>query len=247
MFERNYFGMMMVETGEADAFITGLYTKYSNTIKVAKEVIGIRPEFKHFGTMHILNSKKGTYFLADTLINRHPDTDTLVDIAKLSKTTVEFFNHTPAMAMISYSNFGSDNEGSPAKVHEAIDIMQQTYPELAIDGEMQVKYAMNNAARDEKYPFTRLKRKDVNTLIFPNLSSANATYQLIQSMSETEVIGPIQMGLNKPIHFTDCEASVRDIVNITAVAVIDAIVEKKKKQWEDLYLPHNLSFSPSYG
>ena len=230
MFERNYFGMMMVETGEADAFITGLYTKYSNTIKVAKEVIGIRPEFKHFGTMHILNSKKGTYFLADTLINRHPDTDTLVDIAKLSKTTVEFFNHTPAMAMISYSNFGSDNEGSPAKVHEAIDIMQQTYPELAIDGEMQVKYAMNNAARDEKYPFTRLKGKDVNTLIFPNLSSANATYQLIQSMSETEVIGPIQMGLNKPIHFTDCEASVRDIVNITAVAVIDAIVEKKMKK-----------------
>ena len=230
MFERNYFGMMMVETGEADAFITGLYTKYSNTIKVAKEVIGIRPEFKHFGTMHILNSKKGTYFLADTLINRHPDTDTLVDIAKLSKTTVEFFNHTPAMAMISYSNFGSDNEGSPAKVHEAIDIMQQTYPELAIDGEMQVKFAMNKEARDERYPFTRLKGKDVNTLIFPNLSSANATYQLIQSMSETEVIGPIQMGLNKPIHFTDCEASVRDIVNITAVAVIDAIVQKKMKQ-----------------
>ena len=230
MFERNYFGMMMVETGEAEAFITGLYTKYSNTIKVAKEVIGIRPCYQHFGTMHILNSKKGTFFLADTLINRHPDTDTLVDIAKLSKTTVEFFNHTPAMAMISYSNFGSDSEGSPAKVHEAIDIMQQTYPELAIDGEMQVKYAMNNAARDEKYPFTRLKGKDVNTLIFPNLSSANATYQLIQSMSETEVIGPIQMGLNKPIHFTDCEASVRDIVNITAVAVIDAIVEKKKKQ-----------------
>ena len=230
MFERNYFGMMMVETGEADAFITGLYTKYSNTIKVAKEVIGIRPEFKHFGTMHILNSKKGTYFLADTLINRHPNTDTLVDIAKLSKTTVEFFNHTPVMAMVSYSNFGSDSEGSPAKVHEAIDIMQQTYPDLAIDGEMQVKFAMNNAARDERYPFTRLKGKDVNTLIFPNLSSANATYQLIQSMSETEVIGPIQMGLNKPIHFTDCEASVRDIVNITAVAVIDAIVEKKKKQ-----------------
>ena len=230
MFERNYFGMMMVETGEADAFITGLYTKYSNTIKVAKEVIGIRPEHKHFATMHILNSKKGTYFLADTLINRHPDTETLLDIAKLSKTTVEFFNHTPIMAMLSYSNFGSDSEGSPAKVHEAIDIMQREYPELAIDGEMQVKYAMNKEARDEKYPFTRLIGKDVNTLIFPNLSSANATYQLIQSMNETEVIGPIQMGLNKPIHFTDCEASVRDIVNITAVAVIDAIVEKKKKQ-----------------
>ena len=228
MFERNYFGMMMVETGEADAFITGLYTKYSNTIKVAKEVIGIRPEHKHFGTMHILNSKKGTYFVADTLINRHPNTETLIDIAKLSKKTVEFFNHTPAIAMLSYSNFGADSEGSPAKVHDAVAYMQEAYPELAIDGEMQVNFAMNSSLRDEKYPFTRLKGKEVNTLIFPNLSSANATYQLIQSMSnETEVIGPIQMGLNKPIHFTDCEASVRDIVNITAVAVIDAIVDKK--------------------
>ena len=228
MFERNYFGMMMVETGEADAFITGLYTKYSNTIKVAKEVIGIQPEHKHFGTMHILNSKKGTYFVADTLINRHPDTETLIDIAKLSKKTVEFFNHKPAIAMLSYSNFGADSDGSPAKVHDAVAYMQEAYPELAIDGEMQVNFAMNSSLRDEKYPFTRLKGKEVNTLIFPNLSSANATYQLIQSMSnETEVIGPIQMGLNKPIHFTDCEASVRDIVNITAVAVIDAIVEKK--------------------
>ena len=230
MFERNYFGMMMVETGEADAFVTGLYTKYSNTIKVAKEVIGIQPGYNHFGTMHILNSKKGTYFIADTLINRHPDTDTLIDIAKLSVKAVRFFNQEPVIAMLSYSNFGSDTEGSPAKVHEAISYMHREYPELAIDGEMQVKFALNNALRDEKYPFTRLKGKEVNTLVFPNLSSANATYQLIQSMSETEVIGPIQMGLNKPIHFTDIESSVRDIVNITAIACIDAIVDKKKKQ-----------------
>ena len=230
MFERNYFGMMMVETGEADAFVTGLYTKYSNTIKVAKEVIGIQPGYNHFGTMHILNSKKGTYFIADTLINRHPDTDTLIDIAKLSVKAVRFFNQEPVIAMLSYSNFGSDTEGSPAKVHEAISYMHREYPELAIDGEMQVKFALNNVLRDEKYPFTRLKGKEVNTLVFPNLSSANATYQLIQSMSETEVIGPIQMGLNKPIHFTDIESSVRDIVNITAIACIDAIVDKKKKQ-----------------
>ena len=229
MFERNYFGMMMVETGEADAFVTGLYTKYSNTIKVAKEVIGIQPEYKHFGTMHILDSKKGTFFIADTLINRHPDTDTLIDIAKLSAKAVRFFNQEPVMAMLSYSNFGSDQEGSPAKVHEAINYMHQNYPELAIDGEMQVKFALDNTLRDEKYPFTRLKGKEVNTLVFPNLSSANATYQLIQNMSETEVIGPIQMGLNKPIHFTDIESSVRDIVNITAIACIDAIVAKKMK------------------
>ncbi|WP_177603527.1 NADP-dependent malic enzyme [uncultured Phocaeicola sp.] len=227
MFERNYFGMMMVETGEADAFVTGLYTKYSNTIKVAKEVIGIQPGYNHFGTMHILNSKKGTYFIADTLINRHPDTDTLIDIAKLSAKAVRFFNQEPVMAMLSYSNFGSDNEGSPAKVHEAVATMQAEYPDLAIDGEMQAKFALNNQLRDEKYPFTRLKGKEVNTLVFPNLSSANSTYQLIQSMSETEVIGPIQMGLNKPIHFTDIESSVRDIVNITAIACIDAIVAKK--------------------
>ena len=227
MFERNYFGMMMVETGEADAFVTGLYTKYSNTIKVAKEVIGIQPGYKHFGTMHILNSKHGTFFIADTLINRHPDTDTLIDIAKLSAKAVRFFNQEPVMAMLSYSNFGSDTEGSPAKVHEAIATLQEEYPDLAIDGEMQVKFALNNQLRDEKYPFTRLKGKEVNTLVFPNLSSANATYQLIQNMSETEVIGPIQMRLNKPIHFIDIESSVRDIVNITAIACIDAIVAKK--------------------
>lgn len=231
MFERNYFGMMMVETGEADAFITGLYTKYSNTIKVAKEVIGIRPEYKHFATMHILNSKKGTFFLADTLINRHPDTETLIDIAKLAEYTVRFFNHIPVMAMLSYSNFGADTEGSPVKVHQAVEYMQRNYPDLAIDGEMQVNFALNRDIRDSKYPFTRLKGKDVNTLLFPNLSSANSAYQLLQGMdTEAELIGPIQMGLNKPIHFTDFESSVRDIVNITAVAVIDAIVDKKVKR-----------------
>lgn len=230
MFERNYFGMMMVETGDADAFITGVYTKYSNTIKVAKEVIGIRKEYNHFGTMHILNSKKGTYFLADTLINRHPDENTLVDIARLAEQTVRFFNQKPVIAMLSYSNFGADVKGSPAKVHRAVEIMQKQYPDLPIDGEMQVNFAMNRELRDAKYPFTRLKGKDVNTLIFPNLSSSNSGYKMIQSMTDCELIGPIQMGLNKPIHFTDIESTVREIVNITAVAVIDAIVDKKKRQ-----------------
>ena len=232
MFERNYFGMMMVETGEADAFITGVYTKYSNTIKVAKEVIGIQPEYNHFGTMHIMNSKKGTYFLADTLINRHPDTETMIDIARLSEKTVRFFNHEPVIAMLSYSNFGTDTCGSPASIHKAVEYMQENYPNLPIDGEMQVNFAMNNELRDRKYPFTRLQGKEVNTLVFPNLSSANAGYQLLQALNgdEIEMIGPIQMGLNKPIHFTDFESSVRGIVNITAVAVIDAIVMKKKNQ-----------------
>ena len=229
MYERNYFGMSMVEQGDADAFITGLYTKYSNTIKVAKDVIGIREGYKTFGTMHILNTQKGIYYIADTLINRHPDQDVLTDIAKLSAGTVKFFNDEPVMAMLSYSNFGTDTAGSPVKVKSAVAEMQKEFPELAIDGEMQVNYALNKQLRDEKYPFSRLKGKDVNTLVFPNLSSANGAYKLLQALSpEAEIIGPIQMGLNKPIHFTDSESSVQDIVNITAVAVIDAYVEKIK-------------------
>jgi len=229
MFERNYFGMMMVETGEADAFITGLYTKYSNTIKVAKEVIGIRQPYQTFGTMHILNTKKGTYYIADTLINRHPDKDVLVDIAKLSYNTVKFFNDDPVMAMVSYSNFGTDEKGSPLSVHNAVETLQQAYPDMLVDGEMQMNFALDTELRDEKYPFTRLKGRDVNTLVFPNMSSANCSYKLLKSMApEVEIIGPIQMGLNKPIHFTDFESSVRDIVNVTAVAAIDAYVEKVK-------------------
>ena len=229
MYERNYFGMMMVETGDADAFITGLYTKYSNTIKVAKEVIGIRQEYKTFATMHILNTKKGVFFLADTLINRHPDENVLVDIAKLSANTVKFFNEEPHMAMISYSNFGTDEVGSPVTVHNAVEELQKQYPYLAVDGEMQVNFALNKELRDDKYPFTRLKGLDVNTLVFPNMSSAQASYKLLQAIDpDAEIIGPIKMGLNKPIHFTDFESSVRDIVNITAVAAIDAYVDKIK-------------------
>ncbi|WP_455051319.1 NADP-dependent malic enzyme [Leyella stercorea] len=228
MYERNYFGMMMVETGDADAFITGLYTKYSNTIKVAKEVIGIRKEYSTFATMHILNTKKGVFFVSDTLINRHPDEHILADIARLSANTVRFFNEEPNIAMISYSNFGTDEVGSPVKVHAAVDDLQQRYPDLCIDGEMQVNFALNKQLRDDKYPFTRLKGKDVNTLVFPNMSSAQSSYKMLQALDpDAEIIGPIQMGLNKPIHFTDFESSVRDIVNITAVAVIDAYVTKK--------------------
>jgi len=237
MYERNYFGMMMVETGDADAFITGLYTKYSNTIKVAKEVIGIREGYSHFGTMHLISSKKGIFFIADTLINRDPDEETLYDLAKLSASTVRFFNRTPTIAMLSYSNFGSDNEGKPAVVHDVVSRMQQEFPDLAIDGEMQVNFALDRQLRDEKYPFTRLKGQDVNTLVFPTLSAANSAYKMVKAINmadDGEVIGPIQMGLNKPIHFTDFESSVRDIVNVTAVAVLDATVQSKLEELPNL-------------
>ena len=230
MFERNYFGMMMVETGDADACITGLYTKYSNTIKVAKEVIGLEEGYKHFGTMHILNSKKGTYFVADTLINRSHDVESLIDIARLSEKTVRFFNHEPVMAMLSYSNFGSDKGGSAERIHDAVEILQEKYPDWMIDGEMQVNIALDKELRDKKYPFSRLNGKEVNTLIFPCLNTANTTYKMLQSLtSDVEVVGPIQMGLNKPIHFIDFESTVEDIVNVTAIAVIDALVSKSVK------------------
>ena len=231
MYERNYFGMSMVEQGDADAFVTGLYTKYSNTIKVAKEVVGIRSAYETFGTMHILNTKKGIFFLADTLINRHPDQNVLYDVARLSAHTVRFFNTEPVIAMISYSNFGTDSVGSPLAVHHAVERMQEKYPHLAIDGEMQVNFALDQSLRDDKYPFNKLKGRNVNTLVFPNMNSANGSYKLLQALDpDVEIIGPIQMGLNKPIHFTDFEASVQSVVNVTAVAVVDAYVEKMTRK-----------------
>ena len=231
MFERNYFGMMMVETGEADAFITGLYTKYSNTTKVAKEVIGIRPEYKHFGTMHIINSPKGTLYLADTLINSDPDTQELVDMARLSCTAVSFFNEKPVIALVSHSNFGSDSSDGSRKVRNAVAQLHKENPEMSVDGELQIGFALDREQRDTLFPFTRLKDKDVNTLVFPNLTSARSSYKMLQMLApDVEIIGPIQMGLKKPIHFTDFASSVRDVVNITAVAVIDAYVYKIKKE-----------------
>ncbi len=231
MFERNYFGMMMVETGEADAFITGLYTRYSNTIKVANEVIGIQPDYKHFGTMHIINSPKGTLFIADTLVNENPDTDTLVDITKLSAHTVEFFNEKPVMALISHSNFGSNATPGALKVRNAVTKVHEQLPDLAVDGEIQIGFALDKELRDAQYPFSRLHGMDINTLVFPNLTSARSSYKMLQSLNtDVEIIGPIQMGLNKAIHFTDFGSSVRDVVNITAVAVIDAYVDKIKRK-----------------
>lgn len=229
MFERNYFGMMMVETGDADACITGLYTKYSNTIKVATEVIGLQEGYSHFGTMHIINSKKGTFFISDTLINRSHNADSLIDIVRLTEKTVRFFNHEPVMAMVSYSNFGSDKGSSAGHVHDAVERIQREYPDWCIDGEMQVNIAIDNELRDSKYPFSRLNGKSVNTLIFPCLNSANSACKMLQALSsDVEIIGPIQMGLNKPIHFIDFESSVQDIVNVTAVAAIDAMVNHCK-------------------
>ena len=195
------------------------------------EVIGIRPEYKHFGAMHIINSPKGTFYIADTLVNENPNQETLVDIAKLASTAVRFFNEKPVIAMVSHSNFGSNTSDGAKKVKYAVKEMQELFPDLLIDGEMQLGFALDNELRDEQYPFTKLFGKKVNTLVFPNLTSARSSYKMLQMLgTDAEIIGPIQMGLNKPIHFVDFGASVRDVVNIVAVATIDAYVDKIKKK-----------------
>lgn len=227
MVDRNAFGMMMVETGDADAFVTGVYSRYNELSKMAEQIIGIRPTYNHFGAMNIVTCKKGTFFIADTLINRHPSTEVLIDLARLTHDAVKFFAHDPVIAMLSYSNFGADKQGSPLKVHDAIDYLHKHYPEICVDGEMQINFALDKKLRDENYPFNTLKGKDVNTLVFPNLSSANSAYKLLLELGVVESIGPIQMGLNKPIHFTDVESTTRDILNLTTVAVVDAIVQEQ--------------------
>lgn len=227
MFDRNYFGMMMVESGDADAFIAGTYSNNSQATQIAKEVIGIRPSFKHFATMHIMNTKRGVYYIADTMINETEDCDTLVDIARLARSAVEYFAADPVMAMVSYSNFGSNTTSSPSAVHKAVEVLHERYPDLLVDGEMQINYALNKDIRDKNYPFNKLFGKDVNTLIFPNLTASSAAYRMMLEMGLAEMIGPIQIGLNKPIHFISVEAKVRDIVNLATIATMDAAVSSK--------------------
>ncbi|SBV96412.1 NADP-dependent malic enzyme [uncultured Dysgonomonas sp.] len=224
MSDRNYFGMMMVETGDADAVITGIYSHYREFAKTALEVIGLKPQYKHFAAMHIVQTKRGPYFLADTLINRWPEEDVLIEIVKLAHDTVQYFSTEPAIAMLSFSNYGADDNGSPKSIANAVRYFHENYPDYNIDGEMQLNFAMNKELRDKAFPFNTLKGKDVNTLIFPNLSSANISSKLLMELGIAgESLGPIQMGLRKAVHFTDIESSVRDIVNLTAVAVVDAI------------------------
>lgn len=224
MNDRNYFGMMMVERGDADAMIAGTYSTTQIPGQIAKETIGIRPDYKHFATLHILTTKKGTYFLADTSINHTTDEETLMDVTRLAHFAVEYFAHDPVIAMVSYSNFGAIDQPESRKVHNVVERMHRLYPELAIDGEMQIDYALNKNKRDEMFPFSRLKGKKVNTLVFPNLSAASAACKVMLEMGVGEAIGPIQIGLNKPVHFINVDSRVRDIVNLATVASLDAAV-----------------------
>ena len=227
MFDRNYFGMMMVECGEADAMIAGTYSASPVAQEIAKETIGIRPDYDHFIDMHIVTTKRGTYFLADTGVNRTTDEDTLFDVARLARYGAGYFAVDPVVAMISYSDFGSSPEPESRKVHNVVEKMHKLYPEVDIDGEMQIDYALNTAHRDKMFPFSKIAGKDVNTLVFPNLSAASTAFKMMLEMGVGEAIGPIQVGLNKPIHFIKVDSPVRDIVNLATVCSIDAAVSQK--------------------
>jgi malate dehydrogenase (oxaloacetate-decarboxylating)(NADP+) len=228
MFDRNYFGMMMVESGDADALITGVYTKYQDAIIPAIEIVGMREGLTHIAGLNMVTTKMGTYFFADTMVNSHPTKETLIDIAKLTHDAVKLFNTEPVMAMLSYSNFGARAAGSPGMVHDAVAYLHENNPEMMIDGELQVNFALDKDLRHEKFPFSKIDGKDVNTLIFPNLSSANIAYKLMLEFGMSETVGPIQMGLNKPIHILNVESTVRDIMSMVTIAVIDAQVEEQK-------------------
>jgi malate dehydrogenase (oxaloacetate-decarboxylating)(NADP+) len=223
MYNRDYYGSMMVEMGEADAFISGFSRNYSSTIRPAVQVIGVKEEFNHIAGMYILMSKRGSLFLADTTVNMAPSAQTLADTAVLTAAEIKKFNIEPKIAMLSYSNFGAyTGKGSPIRVMDAVKILHKEHPDLMVDGEMQANYALNGKLRYSRYPFNKLGDHDANTLVFPNLSSGNITYKVLQALGPAEAIGPVLMGMNKPVHILQRDSTVREIVNMTAIAVIDA-------------------------
>ena len=223
MYNHDYFGCMMVETGEADAFISGFSRKYADAIRPAIHVIGPREEFPHIAGMYLMLTRKGPLFLADTTVNSDPDAQTIADTTVLVANEVKRFKIEPRIAILSYSNFGSfKGKGSPVRAGEAVKILHQNHPHLMVDGEMQANYALNGALRYQKFPFTKLKDMDANVLIFPNLSSGNILYKVLQELGAAKAIGPILLGMKKPIHVLQMESSVREIINLTAIAVVDA-------------------------
>jgi len=225
-FNRNYFGILMVDTGLADAMISGVTSHYGDVISPALRLIGPKPNLNHISSMYVVMTKKGPLFFADTTVNLDPDVQTLVETTLLTAEEVRKFNIEPVIAMVSYSNFGSvkssEHTRSLDRVRQTISILHKDHPEIVVDGEIQMNFALNKELRSQKFPFTLLENRDVNTIIFPNLTSGNIAYKMMQEIGGAEVVGPILMGMNKPIHVVPTECSVREIVNMTTIAVVDA-------------------------
>jgi malate dehydrogenase (oxaloacetate-decarboxylating)(NADP+) len=230
MRDRNYYGATMVQFGQADALISGLTKDYATTIKPALQVIGIEEEVNRVAGMYMMLTKKGPVFFGDTTVNENPSVEELVDITVLIDRSVKQFNIQPRIAMLSYSNFGSNDGIVPDKVRQAVKILHQKYPEITVDGEMQANFAMNPELLKDNYPFSTLVGSAANVLMFPNLESGNIAYKLLQELGGAEAVGPILLGLNKPVHVLQLDSSVREIVNMVTIAVVD--VQTKEEQME---------------
>ncbi|WP_043023743.1 NADP-dependent malic enzyme [Fluviicola taffensis] len=222
MRERNHFGAMMVEMGDADAMISGLTRNYRDVVRPAIQVIGLQKDVKTVSGVYILNTKRGPMFLADTTINTNPTAEQIAEITFNVAKTLRKFKVTPKIALLSYSNFGSSPGDDSIKMAEAVKILHENHPTLIVDGEVQANFALNNDLMNEKFSFSQLANKEVNTLIFPNLSSGNIAYKLLQEITEGDAIGPILVGLRKSVHVLQMGSSVREIVNMVKVAVVDA-------------------------
>lgn len=225
MEDRNHFGCMMVECGDADCMISGLTKRYSDAIRPALQIIGTEEGVKKVAGMYLIMTAKGPLFLADTTVNINPTAEELAEITLLTAKEVAAFNITPRIAMLGYSNFGSSNTPEAQMVSKARELVKQKSPSLIVDGEMQANVALNNSLLKEMYPFSELADKEVNTLIFPNLASGNITYNILKELGSNDVIGPILLGLKKPVHLLQLGSTVSNIVNMALIAVTDAQIK----------------------
>ncbi|WOK05531.1 NADP-dependent malic enzyme [Imperialibacter roseus] len=230
MYDRNYYGAMMVETGAADALISGLTNDYPKTILPALHILGVEEGINRVAGMYIISNAKGTYFFADTTVNLNPTAEELVEIVGLAARAVKYFDYEPKVAVLSYSNFGSSRGGVPEKTRKAVELAKKKYPDLIIDGELQANVALNAELLSEVYPFSSLNGHSANTLIFPDLASGNIAYKLLMELGGAEAIGPILVGMNKAVHVLQVGSSIREIFNMVAIAVIDAQSQSAKAQ-----------------
>ncbi|CDF77946.1 NADP-dependent malic enzyme [Formosa agariphila KMM 3901] len=228
MRERNYFAAMMVNEGDADALISGFSRAYPTVVKPMLEVIGMAKGATRVATTNLMMTQRGPMFFSDTAINVNPTAKDLATIATMTAAAVKMFGLEPVIAMTSYSNFGSSNNEGASKIREAVSYLHRRYPKLIVDGEVQTDFALNNELLQEKFPFSKLAGKKVNTLIFPNLDAANITYKMLKALNNTESIGPIMLGMRKPVHILQLGSSVDEIVNMTAIAVVDAHQKTKR-------------------
>lgn len=228
MRERNYFAAMMVNEGDADALLSGYSRSYPTVLKPMLELIGIAKGVSRVAATNLMNTSRGPVFISDTSVNIDPTSKELAIIAQMTARTVQLFGMEPVIAMISYANFGSSKNENAQKVKEAVAFLHRSQPELLVDGEMQTDFALNKEMHQEKFPFSKIAGKKVNTLVFPNLDSGNSTYKLLKELNKSESVGPILMGMKKPVHILQLGASVEEMVNMAAVAVVDA-QEKERR------------------